>query len=512
MDSMEAIERTTVVRMRGISKRFPGVLALSGVDLDLVAGEAHALVGENGSGKSTLCKCLYGAHQPDGGTIEIDGVPCTINSSHRALQLGIAAISQELTLAPSLSATENILMGRLPVGPLGIDWQKANAIAREALDYVGVDIDEREIVSNLSVELQQEVEIARAISVNSRVLILDEATSSLSEAATERLMEIIEQLRAKGVAIVYVSHRLKEIFACCQVATVLRDGMYVDTVRVKDTTQEELVSKMVGREIKDLYGKRHIAQGEPVLRVRNLSTPTQLVKNVSFELHAGEILGLAGLVGSGKVRLGEALFGAIPASGEVTLDGKPVRLGDPRNGIAAGLGFVPDDRKLSALLLPRSVRHNLSLPWVNTKRFLRLGYLNKRAETRAVEDAMDRFNIRANSAEMRVEQLSGGNQQKVVLARWLALKPRVLILAEPTRGIDVGAKSEIYGFMQDLAKAGSGILMISSEMPELLGVADRILVMFQGEICGEFDPETATEEDIARAACIAPSTTVGTEP
>ena len=423
MEDLGGSAGKTIVRMRGITKRFPGVVALSAVDLELHAGEVHALVGENGSGKSTLCKCLYGALQPDGGMIEIDGAPCVISSSHRALQLGIAAITQELTLAPSLSVTENILMGRLPRGPLGIDWRSARALARDALDRVGAGIDEREIVRNLTVELQQEVEIARAVSANSRILILDEATSSLSEAATERLMVIIEQLRASGVAIVYVSHRLKEVFRCAQRATVLRDGELVAEARVQDLTQDEIVSKMVGRKIEDLFGKRGMRQGETVLKVRNLCTPTGLVKNVSFDLRSGEILGVAGLVGSGKVRLGEALFGAIEASGEVTLDGKPVKLGNPRNGIAAGIGFVPSDRKGGALLLTRGVRHNLSLPWVNRSQFMRLGLLNKRAETEAVDDSIRRYNIKVNSREQMVGRLSGGNQQKVVLARWLAMKP-----------------------------------------------------------------------------------------
>lgn len=490
-----------LVRMRGITKHFPGVVALHKVDLDLYPGEVHALVGENGSGKSTLCKCLYGLHSPDEGTIEIDGTIREIGSPTRALQLGIAAITQELTLAPTLSVTENILMGRLPMGRFGIDWKKAHALAREALDQVGAMIDETRQVSSLNVELQQEVEIARAVSTNSRVLILDEATSSLSEDATERLMIKIEQLRSQGVAIVFISHRLKEIFQCCQRATVLRDGELVDVVEVDQTTEGELVSKMVGRTMEDLYGKRPIQIGERLLEVRNLSTVDYSVKNVSFEVRRGEILGLSALVGSGKIQLGKALFGAIPAVGEVTLKGKPVKLGAPIRGMIAGIGFVPDDRKDGALLLCRSVRHNLSLPWMKTGAFSRFGLVRMRAEMALANECMRKFAVRAPSLNTQIVNLSGGNQQKVILARCFAMKPQIVVLAEPTRGIDVGAKSEVYSFIQDLAEQGAGIIMISSELPELLGLADRILVMYQGELCGEYDPRVSSEEDIAHAAC-----------
>jgi len=492
---------TPLLRMRGITKRFPGVVALSDVDLDLYEGEVHALVGENGSGKSTLCKCLYGMVQPDEGSIELDGSIQEIETPNMALQLGIAAITQELTLAPTLSVTENILMGRLPRGRFGIDWRKAHSLAREALYQVDSKIDERLPVGTLSVELQQEVEIARAISTNSRLLILDEATSSLSEAATDRLMTKLDQLRAQGVAVIFVSHRLREVFMCCQRATVLRDGQLVDMVDVADTNDSELVRKMVGRTMENLYGKRHVHIGEKILKVRNLSTLNGMVRDVSFDVRRGEILGISSLVGSGKIQLGEALFGATPATGRVELNGRTLKLGTPRNGIRAGIGFVPDDRKSGALMLARSIRHNMSLPWMKTGRFSRFGLIKMKVETELVSDSMKRFSVRAPSLNSLVVYLSGGNQQKVVLARCFAMKPRVVVLAEPTRGIDVGAKSEIYGFMQDLAENGACIIMISSELPELLGLTDRILVMFQGRLCAEFNPKIAGEEDIAHAAC-----------
>ncbi len=491
-----------LIRMRGITKRFPGVTALDMVDFDLVPGEIHALVGENGSGKSTLCKCLYGFLTPDSGTIEVDGSPVTIDTAHRALQLGIVAITQELTLAPTLTVTENILMGRMPRGKFGINWKEARRQAREALSQTGADIDEDIVVGTLSVELQQEVEIARAISVRSRVLILDEATSSLSEAAAERLFAKLMQLRDRGVAVIFISHRLREVFQCCDRATVLRDGKLVDTVGLAGVTESQLVTKMVGRSMEDLYRKRDIPKGEVLLSVQNLTTENGHVKNASFDLRAGEILGISGLVGSGKTELGMAIFGAIPATGSVIVDGSKVKLGDPRQGMKAGIGYVPDDRKRDALLLTRNIRANMSLPWLPSGGFTRFGVLNRRKEMALTRDSVRRFSVRPPVTEFPIVYLSGGNQQKVILARWFALGPKVVVLAEPTRGIDVGAKSEIYGFMQDLAEKGMGVLMISSEMPELLGIADRILVMFQGRLCAEFDPKVAGEEEIVHVACI----------
>jgi ABC-type sugar transport system ATPase subunit len=484
--------------MRGIRKEFPGVLALDAVDFELEAGEIHALAGENGSGKSTLAKILYGAHQPDEGEVLVDGRPVFFSSPRQAIEHGIVAISQELTLAPTLTVAENIVMGRLPRRGGLIDWPAVRKAARSALDQIGVEVDERRRVGDLGIELQQEVEVARAVSANSRVLILDEATSSLSEAATQRLLERLEQLRGEGVAVLFISHRLRELYDCCSRATVLRDGRLVGTVPLPAAPEQQLVGMMVGREIGDLFNKRRIESGGSALEVRGLTTEDGAVEDVTFEIRAGEILGIAGLVGCGKTELGLAIAGAIPTSGEVLIHGEPVNLRSPRTAIDAGIGLIPEDRKRSALLPTRTVQQNLSVAWA--RRLTKLGMINVAQERRLAAETVTRFSVRSPSLNAPIVQLSGGNQQKVVLGRWFAIAPKVVVLTEPTRGIDVGAKSEVYGFIQDMAEDGAAVLMISSELPELLGLADRILVMFRGRIRGEFDAASTAEEEIAHVA------------
>jgi ABC-type sugar transport system ATPase subunit len=484
--------------MTGIRKEFPGVVALDGVDFELEAGEIHALAGENGSGKSTLVKILYGAYQADAGTIEVDGAPVSFGSPRKAIEHGIVAISQELTLAPTLTVAENVLMGRLPRRGRVVDWGEAHRRAREALAELGVHVDSRARVGDLSIELQQEVEVARAVSADSRVLVLDEATSSLSEAATERLLERIEQLRARGVAIVFISHRLRELYQACSRVTVLRDGKLIGTAPLPETGERALVGMMVGRDISDLFQKRTIERGGPVLSVRGLTTLDGAVRAASFDVHAGEIVGVAGLVGCGKSELALALGGAVHAVGEVAVCGKPARLRSPRAAMRTGIGLIPEDRKRSAILPTRTVLHNLSAAW--SARLSRLGILNVAEERRLGADTVERFGVRTPSLSTPVVKLSGGNQQKVVLGRWFALAPDVIVLSEPTRGIDVGAKSEVYRLIQDMAERGAGVLMISSELPELLGLADRILVMFRNRIEAGLDAATASEEDIAAIA------------
>jgi ABC-type sugar transport system ATPase subunit len=487
-----------LVRMSGIRKEFPGVLALDGVDFELEAGEIHGLAGENGSGKSTLVKILYGAQQPDAGTVEIDGEPVSFSGPRRAIERGIVAISQELTLAPTLTVAENVLMGRLPRRGRVVDWREAHRQAREALEQLGVHVDSRARVGDLSIELQQEVEVARAVSAESRVLVLDEATSSLSEAATERLLERLEQLRGRGVAIVFISHRLRELYRCCARVTVLRDGRLIATAPLAETDERALVGMMVGREITDLFSKRTIARGAPVLTVQGLTTADGAVRDASFEVHAGEIVGVAGLVGCGKSELALALGGAVRAEGTIALGGKPVRLRSPRVAIRSGIGLIPEDRKRSAILPTRSVLHNLSAAWAT--RLSRAGVLNVAEERRMAAESVARFGVRTPSLAAPVVQLSGGNQQKVVLGRWFALSPELVVLSEPTRGIDVGAKSEVYRLIQDMAERGAAVLMISSELPELLGLSDRILVMFRSRIRAELVTAAATEAEIAAVA------------
>jgi ABC-type sugar transport system ATPase subunit len=486
------------VEVSGLSKAFPGVQALDDVQLTLRAGEVHAIAGENGSGKSTLVKMLYGALTPDAGVIRVDGVPVQIPSPRRARDLGIVAITQELTLAPTLTVAENVLMGHLPMRRHRIDWHEAAVRATHTLERLGVELDPRSRVGTLPIELQQEVEVARALSAGSRVLILDEATSSLSEAATERLLATVEQLRAQGVAIALISHRLAEIFRCAQRATILRDGRYVAEVAVEDVNERELVQLMVGREIQDLYGKRRLRQGHPVLDVSGLTTADGAARAINFTVHAGEIVGIAGLVGCGKAELGLALGGATHFDGAVKVDQSIVRRRSPRAAIKAGIAYVPADRKNAGILPTRSVRHNLSIAWGDI--LSRFGILSVLKERRLADRTVAKYGVKTRSLDTSIIELSGGNQQKVILGRSFTRQPRVVVLDEPTRGIDVGAKSDVYQHIQDIAENGTGIVLISSELPELIGLADRILVMFRGQIVASFDSDDADEESIAHFA------------
>ncbi len=489
----------SVVALSGIGKSFPGVRALDGVSFDVRPGEVHALLGENGAGKSTLIKILSGVYQPDEGEIRINGDDVRFDSPNEAQRAGIATIYQELLLFPELTVAENIFMGHAPRNRWGgIDWRTMRRQAREILASLNIhDLDETAVVGSLTVGNRQRVEIAKALSHDARVLIMDEPTAALTEHDVERLFRIVHLLRDRGVGIVYISHRLEEVFVVADRVTVLRDGSYVDTRPVSETTHEDLIAMMVGRRIDNLFPKLEAALGEPVLELRAL-TRLPNTHDVSLTVRAGEILGLAGLVGSGRSELAQVIFGITPPdSGEILLDGKPITVKSPGDAKKRGIAYVPEDRGLQGLVRPMRLFANATLAVLD--RVSTGSFLDGKAERTLARDAMAKLSIRASSVEQVVDKLSGGNQQKVVLGKWLATEPRVLIMDEPTRGIDVGAKSELHRLMSELAQTGIAIIMISSELPEVLAMSDRILVMREGRVVAEMARADATQEAIAGA-------------
>ncbi|GIV83169.1 MAG: ribose import ATP-binding protein RbsA [Candidatus Roseilinea sp.] len=491
---------TPIIELREISKQFPGVRALDRVSFAVREGEVHALLGENGAGKSTLIKILTGAYQPDSGEILLRGQPIRIPDTRHGLSLGIAAIYQELSLYPDLTIAENIFMGHQPGARWLVNWQRMEEQARAILQELDAsDLDVTQPVRGLSVGNQQRIEIAKALSQNARILIMDEPTAALTKHDVDRLFEIVRRLRERGVAIIYISHRLEEVFLLADRVTVLRDGQVVgETMTVSKTNQAELIRMMVGRTLDTLYPKEDVQPGDVVLDVCNLGYGGK-IRNVSFTLRRGEIVGLAGLVGAGRSELAQVLFGITPAqSGEVRIEGRAVRINNPRDAMGLGIAYVPEDRKNQGLLVQMNVRENVTLAVLRW--LLRHGFVDYDREARLTQEYVDLLRIRTPSFAQRVGNLSGGNQQKVVVAKWLASKPRVLILDEPTRGIDVGAKAEIHRLMSMLAQQGLAILMISSELPEILGMSDRVLVMRRGEIVAELDRAHATQEAVIAAA------------
>lgn len=490
--------QTIVVGMREISKSFPGVHALQQVNLELRRGEVHAVVGENGAGKSTLMKILAGVYRADAGEVFLKGVPVSFNGPREALNAGISTIHQELNLIPNLTVGENIMLTREPVRGRFIDERALFAKAQGSLRSLEIDLDPRTLVEDLTVAKQQMVEIAKALSLEADVVIMDEPTSALTERETEVLFAIIKRLKARGVAVLYISHRMEEIFSIADRVTVLRDGQLVATKQVSEVTPAQLISLMVGRELTSLYPQKHAKIGAPLLEVRGLRLRGS-DHDLNFTLHRGEILGFAGLVGAGRTEVMRAIFGADRIdAGQLLLEGQPVRISSPQEAIRRGLAFVTEDRKLQGLVLGMNVRENISL--VTLPSLSRSGMIDARAEQQLARTSIPRFDIRTPSSEQEVINLSGGNQQKVVLAKWLATNPKLLILDEPTRGIDVAAKAEIHNLIAKLASEGLGILLVSSELPEVLGMADRILVMREGRITGEFTRETASQEAIMRVA------------
>lgn len=489
-----------LLEMRGIAKAFPGVQALSDVSFTLYAGEIHALVGENGAGKSTLMNILTGAVPKDAGTILLRGQPVEITDPRRAIELGIAIIHQELTLIPHLTVAQNIYLGREPRGrvPGTVDWAALNRQAGELLARLGLDLRPTTPVAELSIAQRQMVEVAKALSLNADIIAMDEPTSALSEREVETLFGFIRQLRRQGVGLIYISHRIAEVFALADRVTVLRDGRHVGTAPVQAVDEAQIINWMVGRTLNELYPKTSRPQPEVVLKVEGLRRANSL-HDISFELHRGEILGLAGLVGAGRTDVVRALFGIDPVDGgRIWLEGRPVRITSPQEAIRLGIGLVPEDRKAQGLFLGMAVRQNITL--TRLRDLSRVGVIDRRRQDGLARQYVEELRIRTPNLSQRLRTLSGGNQQKVVIARWLTLNPKVLLLDEPTRGIDVGAKVEIYALMSELAARGVGIVMISSELPEILGVCDRILVMRGGRVVGEFDRAEATQDAIMTLA------------
>lgn len=490
----------TFLFMEAISKAFPGVQALQDVNFDVAPGEIHALVGENGAGKSTLMKILTGALPRDEGVIKLRDRPVDIGTPSDAQALGISMIHQELSLIPYLTVGQNIYLGREPRAriPGFINWSTLYADAQRWLDQLDVDVDARSEVKELRIAQQQMVEVAKALSLNADLIAMDEPTSALTERETDVLFRVMRSLREQGVSLIFISHRLEEVFEIADRVTVLRDGKLIGTALISELDEDRVVRMMVGRELGDMYPKVDIQRQELVLEATDLHDGQEL-RGVTFHLYCGEILGVAGLVGAGRTALAETLFGIRPAaSGEIRVEGQPVTIHSPGEAIKLGMGFVPEDRKQQGLFMNMAVRENITLSALG--KVARLGFVNFAKADQLAREEVKRLDIRTPSLRQRVRNLSGGNQQKVIIARWLTLRPRVLILDEPTRGIDVAAKAEIHVLMNQLAQEGVGVLMISSELPEILGVSDRVLVMHEGRVTGEFSRAQANQDDIMRAA------------
>ncbi|WP_433888089.1 sugar ABC transporter ATP-binding protein [Streptomyces sp. CA-111067] len=489
-----------VLEAVGVSKRFPGVVALDDVSFTLRAGEIHALVGENGAGKSTLIKILTGVHRPDDGELRLGGEPVAFHHPHEAQQAGISTIYQEVNLVPLMSVARNIFLGREPKNRLGlIDFRRMHGETAELLRGFGLTVDPRRPLHTLGIGTQQMVALARAVSVKARVVVMDEPTSSLEPREVETLFRVIGELHERGISLVYVSHRMDELYRICDRVTVLRDGRLVHAGDLKDTERVRLVSMMLGRELAQVrregttsFGDGHAAGGEPVLSAEGLRS-RHLLHGIGFELHPGEVLGLGGLLGSGRTETAKALAGALPLDGgEVRVGGRLLRRLSPAAAIRSGISLLPEDRKAEGIVPGLSVRENILLAAM--PRLSRFGFVSRRRQDRVVDIFMKRLRIKAASAEQKVGELSGGNQQKVMLARWLCLEPRVLLLDEPTRGIDVGAKAEVQTLIDELAGEGLAVLLISSDLEELVEGADRIVVLRAGAVAGELTGDDVRED------------------
>lgn len=485
-----------ILQLKDITKTFPGVKALDNMRFDLRRGSIHALIGENGAGKSTLMKVLSGVYIPDQGTILLDGEAVTMRTPQEAESKGISIVHQELAVFGTTTVSENIFTTNPPKNKLGlIDYTQMHKEVRELLDRYGFsDVDERATLRNLSVGRQQLIEILRAVKKNAKVLILDEPTSALTEQETEVLMEIMRNLNQNGVSIIYISHRLEEIFQICDTVTIMRDGCYVKTLNVADTCKDELVSYMVGRDVVYQYGAGTSEIGEELLRVENLSYKNE-VRNVDLTLHRGEVLGLAGLEGAGRTELMELLFGVKrPDAGTIYLNGKPVQIHSPGEAKAHGIAYLTKDRKNKGLFLRKSITENILA--ANLDRFSKKGLVQPGQARADAEAYREKFDIKTPDVDKLVSQLSGGNQQKVLLSMWISRGPQLLLIDEPTRGIDVGTKETIHSLIRQFAKQGMGVIIVSSDMPELIGASDRIVAMYEGKISGELALHEITEQRV----------------
>jgi len=476
-----------ILEMNGIEKAFGSNVVLNDVSISVKPGETRALMGENGAGKSTLMKILGGIYSADAGTINIGGEQVAINKVDDARQHGVSFIHQEICNIPSMNIAENLFLGREPKNRAGlVDYKKMHDQARKALDVLELDIDTHSLIIGLSVAQQQMLEIARAISENAKILIMDEPTASLSNSEVTNLFKQIARLKEKGVAIIYISHRMEETFLVCDTVTVLRDGKFIGTKNTSETNNNELISMMVGREFSNMYGNERAIGGETILEVKNLTSDH--IKNVSFTLKKGEILGFSGLVGAGRTEMALALFGIDTIrSGEVWIDGEKVDIKCPNDAINAGIALVPEERKVQGLFLSHTIATNLSFQVLN--KFIHHFKVDKKKEKEIIKEYRQKLSIKMASTDQLMSELSGGNQQKIVISKWLAANPKVLILDEPTRGIDVGAKAEIYKLMSNLVKEGVSIIMISSELPEVINNSSRIAVMHEGELATILDPD-----------------------
>lgn len=487
------------IEMKGINKSFGTNQVLKNAGFLLKDGEVHALMGENGAGKSTLMKILTGVYTKDSGTVIVDGKEVDYHNPQEAEKAGIVFIYQELNVLFDLTVEENLFMGKEITKGFGVCDKKAmRNKAKEILEKMGVDIRTNAVMSDLSVGQQQMIEICKALMVDAKVIIMDEPTAALTQSETEALFKVIKSLRQKGVSIVYISHRMEEIFELCDRITVLRDGAYIDTREIKDIDMNDIVKMMIGREIGERYPKRDVTIGKEVLRVEGL-TKEKVFHDVTFRVSAGEVLGVSGLMGAGRTEIMQAIFGNMSyESGKVYIEGKEVQIKNPQQAIKAGIGFITEDRKTEGLMLDKSIEENVALP--NLGKISRNSVLSGSSEDKLVGKAIEEFHIKCFGPEHECNNLSGGNQQKVVLAKWIYTDPKILILDEPTRGVDIGAKKEIYSVINELAAKGVAIIMVSSELPEVLGMSDRIMVVREGEIRGIINSEEANQENVMTLA------------